>query len=107
MFTLIYEDIKTAILQQEITYKDKFPTIRELMLCYKTSRETIRHALNKLSDDKLITIEQGIGTHINRPETYTAEIKNMDKIKKTVRAAIALCKENNVRPEDVIKNHLL
>ena len=53
-FIKIYDDLSNQIINREIEAETLLPSENELAETYSSSRETIRKALNKLSEDGYI-----------------------------------------------------
>lgn len=68
----IIRDIKRGILENSIENGEKLPTEDEFIAKYKVSRQTIRHALSQLVNEKVIYRIPGRGTfytHSSEPES--------------------------------------
>lgn len=61
-FIKIYDDLSNQIINREIEAETLLPSENELAETYSSSRETIRKALNKLSEDGYIHKVQGKGS---------------------------------------------
>jgi DNA-binding FadR family transcriptional regulator len=61
--------LQKAILKGSYAYGERLPPERELAKHYRASRSTIREALRRLEDLKLVTRRMGSGTYVNYHRT--------------------------------------
>lgn len=70
---MVYDQIKSKILNSELTAGEKLPPERELIKSFQCSRPSIREALRKLENAGCITIVQGSGAVVNEFTSYPLE----------------------------------
>ena len=71
LYRQLADDLRARILDGEFSVAEAIPTEARLSEGYRTSRITVRHALDLLEQEGLVHREQGRGSFI-RPRTYQA-----------------------------------
>lgn len=66
LWAQVREDLSTRLRVGE--FDERFPTDHELVDTYDVSRQTVREAVRRLSDEGLLERERGRGTHVRKLE---------------------------------------
>lgn len=69
----IAKDLKTRIESGDLQPGDRLPTVIQLCSFYRASKVTVRHALEMLSDDGLVSSRRGSGTYVRKREGLTGD----------------------------------
>ncbi len=70
----VYNWIRAYIDQNKFSANQKIPSENELCMRLEVSRETVRHALNRLAAEELVCRVKGSGTYINKAVALSHEM---------------------------------
>lgn len=76
-YSKLVEDLKNKIFSGELKAKDKLPSENELSASYGISRQTVRKALQILTQEGYIYAEHGRGTFCSERVRHTKQSKNI------------------------------
>ncbi len=79
----VYQSLKTAILEGEYAINDLLPPEGELEKIYGVSRITVRRAIEMLTNDGFIRVQQGFGTQV-LPYNTTQNMNTISSMSKTL-----------------------
>lgn len=75
----IADQIRRRILNGELGEGERLPGEAELMASYEVSRNTVRLALKRLTDEGLLSSDQGRGTFVReRPKPFTWDFSTLE-----------------------------
>lgn len=72
-YQTIADDLRSRIESGDLQPGDRLPTVVQLCDFYKASKVTVRHAIEMLSDEGLVTSRRGSGTFVRRSRELPGE----------------------------------
>ena len=72
-YETIADDLKARIDSGDLQPGDRLPTVIQLCDFYNASKVTVRHALEILSDEGLVSSRRGSGTYVRRVDDLSGD----------------------------------
>lgn len=83
-YEMVFKDLQSKILNQELVGGDYLPTEIELTQTYQASRDTVRRALKLLADEGLVTKMQGRGTQVTKRHRFNFPVSELTSYRELV-----------------------
>ena len=101
LYEQIKEQIKDAILKEELKEGDALPSIRAFANDLKVSVLTIRRVYEELEQDGFVTSQVGIGTFVSTSNLYLLRDSKRRKKKKKMLDMIQTAKSLNISKDEL------